>query len=330
MIGTVSEKSMISKLSFSGSALLSPTRIQATSVRIATLIVALFACFFVQGFATTQNMSAVLFSTVSIGIVACGLALVTISGNLFMLSISATTSISTIVFASTLSYGVTVATLVTLFVGLIFGVIQGVAVGKLKTNAIITTIAASSIITGIGSWYSGGRTISSEVTVPWLGVGHIMPGVPNQIIILALVAIACEFFLCRMRLGREIQLNGINPQAAKLSGLRTGMAITIAYVIASMSASLTGILISSQTSQGNLSLGAGLDFSAIAAVLVGGIAINGGHGKIIDAVFGALFLSVVGNVLLLKGYSLDVQLMVKGAVVIISVILGALLVKKRK
>lgn len=329
MIRAASSKSTLPFMSLSGAAF-SPTRIQATSVRIAIVIVALLASVFIEGFATAQNLSSILFSTVSVGIAACGLALVTISGNLFMLSISATTSISTIVFASSLQLGIPAAIILTLAVGIIFGVIQGAAVGAMKTNPIITTIAASSVITGIGSWVSGGRTITSDVSVHWLGVGHIFPGVPNQIFILIFVLFACEFFLSRMRLGREIQLIGINATTAKLSGLRVGLAVAMAYIIASSTASLTGILIASQNSQGNLSLGAGLDFSAIAAVLVGGVAIAGGHGRIKDAVFGALFLAVVGNVLLLAGFSLDMQLMVKGAVVLISVVLGALLSRKRK
>ena len=114
----------------------------------------LIACLAVDGFATTQNLSSILFTTVSIGIAACGLALVTISGNLFMLSISAITSISTIVFASLLNLGIPAAIVLTLAVGVILGSIQGGAVGVLKTNPIITTIAASSIITGIASWVS--------------------------------------------------------------------------------------------------------------------------------------------------------------------------------
>lgn len=329
MIGVASSKSPFSVFSLNHEAF-SPTRIQATSVRIAIVIVALLASIFIDGFASTQNLSSILFSTVSVGIAACGLALVTISGNLFMLSISATTSISTIIFASTLSFGIPSAIAITLATGIVFGVVQGTAVGAMKTNPIITTIAASSIITGIGSWVSGGRTITSDVSVHWLGVGHVFPGVPNQIFILLLVLLACEFFLSRMRLGRETQLTGINASTAKLSGLRVSLAVAVAYIIASSCASLTGILIASQNSQGNLSLGAGLDFSAIAAVLVGGVAIAGGHGRIKDAVFGALFLAIVGNVLLLAGFSLDMQLMVKGAVVLISVVLGALLSRKRK
>lgn len=310
--------------------MLSPNRIQATAVRILTLVIALLAGVFVDGFATLQNLSSILFVTVSVGIVACGLALVTISGNLFMLSISATVSISTIVFASLLDYSILLAIVVTLFIGALFGLLQGAAVGLLKTNPIITTIAVSSVITGLGSWYSGGRTITSDVSLQWLGVGHLMPGIPNQILVLLLVLLASEFFLSKMRLGRELQLIGMNANTAYLSGLRIGTAVSTAYIVAALTAALSGILIGSQSSQGNLSLGAGLDFSAIAAVLVGGIAITGGHGRIYDAVFGALFLAVISNVLLLKGFSLDIQLMVKGAVVVLSVLLGALLTRKRK
>lgn len=324
----ISAKASPSPLSI-GRAALSPARIQSTSVKVATVIVALLASVFVDGFASTQNLSAILFMTVSVGVTACGLALVTISGNLFMLSLSATASISTIIFASCLQYGFVAAAVITLLCGLVFGAIQGMAVGLLKTNPIITSIAAASVITGIGSWVCGGRTVTSDVSVNWLGVDHLISGVPNQVVVLVLALVGCELFLSRMRLGRETLLTGVNSETARLSGLRVGLAVCCAFIIASVAATSAGILIASQTSQGNLSLGSGLDFSAIAAVLVGGIAINGGHGRILDAVIGALFLAVVSNVLLLKGFSLDIQLMVKGAVVIISVVLGALLSRKR-
>ncbi|MFM2477948.1 ABC transporter permease [Celerinatantimonas sp. MCCC 1A17872] len=312
-------------ISTKNSSAFSPTRIQASAVRIAIVILVLLAAVLVDGFTSAHNISSILFMTVSVGIAACGLSMVTISGNLFMLSMSATTSVCTIVFASTLQFGISAAIVMTLLVGLICGILQGLAVGVMKANPIITTIAASSIITGIGSWFSGGRTITSDVQVPWLGIGHIVSGVPNQFLILLLVWALASFFLSRMRLGREIKLIGINKNTAQLSGLRLGWAITAAYMIAALTAALTGILIASQTSQGNLSLGSGLDFSAIAAVLIGGVAITGGQGRISDAVFGALFLAIISDVLLLKGFSLDIQLMVKGAVVLVSVLLGALL-----
>lgn len=309
---------------------LATNRIQATSVRIAIAILLIFSAFYVEGFSTLQNLSAILYMTTSVGIAACGLALVTISGNLFVLSISATTSFSTIIFISLLPYGITFAIIGTLLIGTILGAIQGYSVGVIKTNPIITTIAAASVITGIGSCISGNRTLTSDITTRWLGTGHLAPGIPNQIIILLLFFFATHFFLSRMRAGREIKLIGVNNKTATLSGLRTGRAIITSYIICSFAGSLTGILIASQNSQGNLSLGSGLDFSAIAAVLVGGIAITGGQGRVSDALFGALFLAIVSNVLLLQGFSLDIQLMVKGVVVLSSVLIGAVLARNQR
>lgn len=309
---------------------LAPQRIQATAIRAVTLLIILLAALTVPGFATTQNCSAILFATASIGIAACGLALVTISGHLFMLSMGSTAAVATIVFAGLLDQGVWIALLGTLLFGLCCGLVQGYAVGLLKTNPIITTITAASIITGTGSLLSGGHTVTSNASAPWLGVGQLMPGIPNQLLVFAAVLVVCEIFLSRMRLGRELRLIGVNPVTAQLSGLRNGRAVMVAYTLAAVTAALSGALIASQASQGNLSLGADLDFSAIAAVLVGGIAIHGGQGRIYDAACGALFLAIVGNVLLLEGFSLDVQLMVKGAVVLLSVLAGALLTFGRR
>ncbi|QND44541.1 ABC transporter permease (plasmid) [Rhizobium lusitanum] len=313
---------------FSG--LLAPTRIQATAVRFATLAMIAVAAAAVPGFASVQNLSAVMFSASAIGIAACGLALVTISGKLFMLSIGATTAVSTIVFASLLGYGVPAALAGTVLIGLICGLIQGCLVGFLRANPIISTIAVASIITGIGSWFSAGRTITGDGTSLWLGVGHVLPGIPNQVLVFVAVLLAAEFLLSRTRVGRELQLNGINPVAAEFAGLRTGTAVTAAYCFAGAAASLSGALIASQAAQGNLSLGADLDFSATAAVLVGGVSISGGQGRIYDAATGALFLAIVGNILILKGYAFDTQLMVKGAVVLLSVLAGAALTRNRK
>jgi ribose/xylose/arabinose/galactoside ABC-type transport system permease subunit len=99
--------------------------------------------------------------------------------------------------------------------------------------------------------------------------------------------------------------------------------VAVAYVVAGATASTAGAFYASQAAQGNLQLGQGLDFDAIAAVLVGGVFIEGGVGSVVDAAIGAIFLAVLTAVLLLHGLSFQTQLMVKGLVVIISVLTGA-------
>ncbi|TPM95224.1 ABC transporter permease [Mesorhizobium sp. B2-1-3A] len=312
-----------------GAALLSPERVQSTAVWIGTILLAIWASAAVPGFASSANISAIMYSTSAVGIAAVGMAFITLSGNLFMLSMGATAAVSTIVFASFLHLGLLPSIVVVVLVGALFGLAQGIAVGVFKTNPIITTIAMASIITGAGSFYSGGLTIVGQGDASWLGIGR-MAGIPNQIVLFLLAALVFSFIVERTRFGRELRLIGLNPKAAHFTGLRVGRTLVIAYVLAAAAAAFAGALYGSQAAQGNLKLGAGLDFDAIAAVLVGGVAIKGGQGRILDAAIGAVFLAIITNILLLKGLSLEIQLIVKGLVVIASVILGALALGGRR
>jgi ribose transport system permease protein len=164
----------------------------------------------------------------------------------------------------------------------------------------------------------------------WLGKGTLAPGLPFQALILFVVVLVLDFAMQRTRLGRELRLVGTNPVAAKLAGLRTQLAVLGAYLMSGVGAAGAGVLIASQSATGNLLVGADLDFSAIASVLVGGVAITGGRGRLIDAAVGALFLALLTNILLVNGVSYEVQLMVKGLAVLLSVAFGALLSRGRR
>lgn len=306
-----------------GASLMRPERIQSTAVWAATALFALWATFAVPGFSSSANVSAIMYSTSAVGIAAVGMALITLSGNLFMLSMGATAAVSTILFASFLHFGLLASVILVVLIGGLFGLAQGIAVGLFRTNPIITTIAMASTITGAGSFYSGGLTVVGQGDASWLGVGRTL-GLPNQILLFLLAAIVLGFIVERTRFGRELRLIGLNPKAAGFTGLRVGRTLVLAYMLAAMAAAFAGALYGSQAAQGNLKLGAGLDFDAIAAVLVGGVAIKGGQGRVLDAAIGAVFLAMISNILLLKGLSLEIQLIVKGLVVIGSVILGAL------
>ncbi len=306
-----------------GASLVRPERIQSTAVWIATLLLAFWATLTIPGFSSNANVSAIMYSTSAVGIAAVGMALITLSGNLFMLSMGATAAVSTILFASFLYLGLLPSLVVVVMIGALFGFAQGLAVGLFRTNPIITTIAIASIITGAGSFYSGGLTVVGQGDASWLGVGRTL-GLPNQILLFLLAAVVLGFVVERTRFGRELRLIGLNPKAASFTGLRVERTLVLAYVFAAMAAAFAGALYGSQAAQGNLKLGAGLDFDAIAAVLVGGVAIRGGQGRVLDAAIGAVFLAMISNILLLKGLSLEIQLIVKGLVVIGSVILGAL------
>ncbi len=301
-----------------------PERIQSNAVRVAAILIVAWAAATVDGFLSSSNIAAIMYSTAAVGIAAVGMSLVTISGNLFMLSMGAVAAVSTVLFASYLYLGLATSALLVILAGAGAGLLQGIGVAALRANPIILSIALASIVMGFGSFYSGGLTVVGAGDASWLAIGTVAGNIPNQIVLFLLVVAIVSVFMERTRLGRELRLTGLNLKAAHYAGLRVGRAVAVAYAVAGAAAATAGIFYASQAAQGNLKLGQGLDFDAIAAVLVGGVSIRGGEGTIVDAAIGAAFLAVLTNVLLLHGLSLQTQLMFKGLVVIISVLMGAL------
>jgi ribose/xylose/arabinose/galactoside ABC-type transport system permease subunit len=307
-----------------------PDRLQATAVKIVLVALLIWASATIDNFTSIANINAILYSVSAVGIAAVGMAFITLSGNMFMLSMGATAAVSTIVFASFLHLGLVATMLIVAATGALVGLVQGLAVGVARANPIIATIAFSSIVMGGGALYSQGLTVVGQGDASWLGVGRFAGLVPNQILLLIGIVVIGEILVQQTRFGRELRLIGMNRVAASIAGLRIDRTLAISFVLAGITAALAGALFGSQASQGNLKLGAGLDFDAIAAVLVGGVSIRGGRGRIMDAAVGALFLAVVSNILLVKGLAFEVQLVVKGLVVVVSVIFGAFAAGLRK
>lgn len=309
------------------SALFGSTSIHAGSIRVATLLLIIVAAGVVPHFTEFGNVQSLMYSVAAVGVGAVGMALVTLSGNLFMLSMGATAAVSTVMFAALIHLGLGVTVLAVVLAGLAMGIVQGGIIALGRANPIITTIATSSIILGAGVLYTGGLTIIGDGDATWLGQGKLFGWLPTQIIVLAVFVIIGSFILEKTRIGREIRLIGMRSEVARIAGLRLMAATLFCYGFAGAAAALAGSLIASSSAQGNLTYGVDLDFNAIAAVLVGGISIRGGRGQISDAVTGAIFLAVISNILLVSGVSYEYQLVVKGMVVLGAVVFGALLAR---
>ncbi|WP_176084792.1 ABC transporter permease [Martelella sp. HB161492] len=307
----------------------SPARMHATVIQLILLAMIILAALTVPNFASASNISAILYTGAPVGVVAIGLALITLSGNLFVLSLSATAALASIIFAMLSSGSLPAAILATLLAGAVVGLILGVVVVSFRSNPIITSIAAASLISAIAQYLSSGRTVLIDADTGWLGNGALVSGLPYQALIFVVLALILEFIIERSRTGRELRLTGMNKAAAALAGIRTSRAAMLAYLIAGTAAAAAGVMIAAQAGAGNLRVGQDLDFSAIAAVLIGGVGIKGGRGRVLDAAVGAIFVAVLSNILLVNGFSYEVQLMVKGLAVIGSVMLGAALSRER-
>lgn len=286
------------------------------------IALAVIASLTVDGFGTTPNLIAVVQASAITGIAAIGTAAITISGKFVSLAIEQQAVTAAYVFAATVSAGqpVILAFALAFAVAIVLGLVQGYLVSR-GLNPIVTTLAFGSALFGTVVMLADNRTITlSPNPIAWLGGGTTF-GVPNQAIIFIILLVLGSLFLSRTRLGRQMVLTGANPKAADLIGVPTRRIIMIAFVAAALTAALVGILVVGQVSQAKSDMFRGLTIDVVAAILVGGIAIQGGEGQLWRAGFGAIVLTMLGNIMLLLGIDAGVRDLLKGllaAVVLLS------------
>ncbi len=293
----------------------------------------IYGAFTTENFLTEQNIKTILRSTAFVGIFAIGLTFVTISGNFFLLSLEETAGLASLLFAFSLSSGMGLipALIVTLGMALIVGALQGAIVG-LGGNPIVVTLGAAGIIFGVASWVSNNEVIFIERPHPaeWLGTGLTFT-VPNVTWAFIIVAIIAELVLRFTSFGRSCYLVGASKDTAHSTGYNALWKAIQVFGLASAAAGFVGVLFAAQISQGQVSLfraamgsSGSLAISAIASVMVGGTSVFGGRGSIGQTVLGALFISVVDNMMVLRGFESGPRILFVGLTVVASVSLYAL------
>ncbi len=296
-----------------------PTNVTgATVVSVATVVVGVVASVAIENFPTASNIRAMFLSVSLIGIIAVGLSLITIVGKVFTLSIPSLVALSTIMFASMLHLGPWIALLSTVTASAAVGLVQGIVVGRVGTDPIITTIATAAIMLGIGQLWTSGRTIVGDGD-PTFFNSNIFGLFPFQATVFVLFAFTLFWWQKYSTAGRKLMLVGLNERAATIMGLRSWPLITLAFVVSGAATGLAGALLSAQSGQGNLLLGQSFGFDAIVAVVVGGVSIKGGAGTPLGAAIGALFVGLLSNVLALLSLTYETQLVVKGLLVLAAV-----------
>jgi ribose/xylose/arabinose/galactoside ABC-type transport system permease subunit len=114
---------------------------------------------------------------------------------------------------------------------------------------------------------------------------------------------------------------GSNPRAAVAAGIATARAVTVAYVIAGACSAMSGVLLAARYGSGDMELGTGYDYTAIAAVLVGGTSIQGGSGSVVRTLIGVTVIAIIEVVLLLRGFSQQLQYLITGVIVLAVIML---------
>ncbi len=211
-----------------------------------------------------------------------------------------------------------------LLLGILIGFANGAIVAFLGLPPIIVTLATLSIVRGAALILGGPEQhlIRNEPAYTFIGAGNLF-GIPFSIFIFAAVALLMIFLQRRTVLGTVVTAIGENERAAYLSGHRVRLTKTIVYGISGFGAALAGIIQSSQVHTALATYGPfGTELDVIAAVVVGGTSIMGGKGSVARTVLGVLFLAVMNTGMNILNVPIDVQLIVKGAIIVAALALA--------
>jgi ribose/xylose/arabinose/galactoside ABC-type transport system permease subunit len=272
------------------------------------------------GFTSPLSINSLLNAISFIGCVAVGMTFITITGNIMSLALGATVSASALVFLASLSLGVFPAFLVAILFGIVITAVQGALVGYIRANPLLVSIAALSLPIGGAALATGGQRIYPGGEGLQVFKGRVA-GIPVEALYLFASVVIGPFELSWTRIGREMIMVGSNLRAAVAAGVNTARAVTVAYVLAGACSAVSGVLLAARYGSGDMELGTGYDYTAIAAVLVGGTAIGGGSGSVVRTLVGVTVIAVIATVLLLRGFSQQWQYLITGLIVLAVIML---------
>jgi inositol transport system permease protein len=283
-------------------------------------------------FSQPDNLINVVRQVAAIGVIAIGMTFVIITlgidlsvGSILALSAVVATSLAqkpseTMKFAG-LDLPIIIAVLAGLAVGALLGMTNGLLIAKFRIAPFIATLGMMTTARGLALIYSEGRPISRlEDPYNFLGQGSVI-GVPVPIILFGVVALAAHFTLNYTRFGRYVYAIGGNEQAARVSGIRISRITVAIYTLSGLVSGLAGVILSARIGSGNPQLGTGIELDAITAAVIGGTSFKGGIGTVWGTIVGALIIGIINNGLDLLDVSPFMQMVVKGVIIVIAIIL---------
>ena len=286
-----------------------------------------FACVRPE-FMSLANLRNIAISASILGILAVGQTLVVITGG-FDLSVARNAVTVSMVLGLLIGFGPLVAIAGAIATGVTIGLINGLLISKTKVNPFIVTLGVFTILGSVVLLANDGNAISN--LPDWLlGLAKFsFLGLPATVWWFVVTAILIHFLLSNTQFGRHVYATGGNQNAARISGVRVGRIITIAYTVCGLTAAIAGLIFTSRLQISSPVALPGVELDAIAAVIIGGTRLSGGFGSVPRTILGVFILTSLSSGLVIMGVSTYWQGALKGAIIILAVIFDMALSKKQ-
>jgi ribose transport system permease protein/inositol transport system permease protein len=304
-----------------------------SSVGIFACLVALFVFFsiFSKSFLSVNNMINILRQISITGICAVGMTTVILTSGID-LSVGSVIGFTAVFGAIIMTSGVPIilAVVIVLAIGLLAGAISATCITYLNIPPLITTLGFMTALRGAVYLISKGMPIYGvPVEFKFLGQGDVF-GIPVSVLIMVVVFIFGFILLNKTVFGRSVYGIGGNQEATRLSGVNIKKVIYKVYMLEGFLAALAGLILMSKVNSGQPSAGDGYEMDIITAVVLGGVSVSGGEGKILKVIIGVIFMGVLANGMLMMNTIEYWQRVVKGLVLIIAVAIDIYSKKKRE
>lgn len=219
--------------------------------------------------------------------------------------------------------GVVAGSLVGIATGTLIGLLNGLLTAKLRIPSFLVTLGTMQMARGVALTVTNTKAviiIDNSFTKIW-GAGTVV-GFPASLLWTLLFFGICIWLYRYTYFGNYVKAVGGNKTAAMYSGIKVDRITILVFVIAGFLAGIAGLVMAARLKSGRPEVGSGLELDAVAAVILGGTALSGGRGKILNTLIGSLIMGVIVNGLIILGVQSNIQQIIKGAIIIAAVSLN--------
>ena len=298
--------------------------LQKLAPLIALVLNRIVLTFLSPDFLTLNNILNVMRQVSNNALIAFGMTFVILTGGID-LSVGSILALSSVLIAGWITAGMdpVLATLLGIGVGGVMGLINGVVIYQGRVAPFIATLATMTIFRGLALVVTDGRPVTGLHSdfFSMLGGGYVASLIPVPVIWMLVAFAVLWFVLRKTTFGRHVYAIGGNEEASLISGVRVSQIKPAVYALSGALSAMAGVILTSRLNSAQPNAGSGYELDAIAAVVLGGTSLAGGRGWIVGTLIGALLIGVLNNGLNLLGVSSFYQQVIKGAVILLAVLL---------
>jgi len=285
----------------------------------------------IDGFFSSRNLVNIVYHSVFLGILAIAETYCLVAGRMD-LSIESVAAFGSMLgawlagssqFASGLHLATPYMVLIVLAFGAAVGIINGLLVVRLKIDAFLVTLSTYITVKGLALWLTGGKGVSQLPGMFRLVDTVKIGGIPLMVYLMVLFYVVFFFILVNSRFGRHLFVIGGNVDAAYKHGIRVDGVLYRVFILSGVLAALSGLLMAARADGSSAAAASGFLFDVLAAIVIGGVSLQGGVGSLVGVFAGVLLLGCIRNALNILAISPFVTDVIRGLLVMFAIMLDS-------